>query len=56
MSFGFITWFFIGLAIYLVGLGIFSFIKFLRNRKKVKNEEEAYRKELEENVEDKKQD
>lgn len=54
MSFGFITWFFIGLAVYLIGLAIFSVVKFFINRKKVKKEDEEYKNEVNDN-EDKKQ-
>ena len=54
MSFGFITWFFIGLAIYLLGLLVWSIIKFFLNKKKVKKEDEEWKDEVNDN-EDKKQ-
>lgn len=42
MSFNFMMWFGIGLGVYLIGLGIFTLVKRIINKKKVLKEDNEH--------------
>lgn len=42
----FTIWFLVGVAVYLVGLGIFCLIKFIRNKQKYKKELKQHEEEV----------
>lgn len=42
----FTIWFLVGIAVYLVGLGIFCLIKFIRNKQKYKKELKQHEEEV----------